>query len=144
MRMPPPPHPPEMKPSSYSLLKFVFLAAYRSVTSFLRGAPPFKENPGSSPGKGISQGKKRTLAIMEESAELRTGHYIFHVIARSSLQICLTTRLPKKRLVKDLVRKYCIFMDDLFDKGHAQNAPQERRKGSLARYLPHHLLIHPP
>ena len=44
------PLPPGMKPSSsYSLLKFVYLTAFRSVTSFLRGAPPPKENPGSAP-----------------------------------------------------------------------------------------------
>ena len=36
--------PPEIKPSSsYSLQKFVYLAAYQSVMSFLRGAPPPKK-----------------------------------------------------------------------------------------------------
>ena len=35
--------------SSYSHLKFVYLTLYRSVTSFLRGTPPPKENPVSAP-----------------------------------------------------------------------------------------------
>ena len=40
-------HPPEMKPSSYLLLKICL--PHWSVTSFLRGAPPPKKNPGSAP-----------------------------------------------------------------------------------------------
>ena len=44
---------PKMKPSSYSLLKFVYLVAHRSVTSFLRGSPPSKKNPGSAPETSI-------------------------------------------------------------------------------------------
>ena len=41
-------NPPEMKLSSlYSLLKFVL--PHPSVTSFRRGAPPPKKNPGSTP-----------------------------------------------------------------------------------------------
>ena len=43
----PPPH--EMKKASYSLLQFVYLTAYWSVTSFLSGAPSPKKNPGSTP-----------------------------------------------------------------------------------------------
>ena len=53
--------------------------------------------------------------------------------------------LLKKRLLKDpqLHRKYSLFMDDLFDKGHAQKVPEGQREDSPSWYLPHHPVIHP-
>ena len=59
------PPPPEMKLSLYLLLKLICLP-HQSVTSFLRGAPPPKKNPGSAPvcscEKSISR-KKTSFSI---------------------------------------------------------------------------------
>ena len=50
VRLPPPP-PPEMRPSSYFAFKICL--PHWSVTSFLRGAPPSKKNPGSAPANPV-------------------------------------------------------------------------------------------
>ena len=42
----------------------------------------------------------------------------------------------------ELHRKYSLFMEDVFDKGHAQKVPEDQREGSPAWYLPHHPVIH--
>ena len=90
---------------------------------------------------------------MEESAEPRGCHYeialpwkVFppdlpnnKIVAKHNLG------LLKKRLLKDpeLHRKYSLFMEDLFDKRHAQKVPEDHREGSPAWYLPHHPVVHP-
>ena len=46
----------ELKPSSWYLLLKLFCLPHRLVTSFLRGAPPPKKNPGSTPDIDWSDG----------------------------------------------------------------------------------------
>ena len=103
--------------------------------------------------KGLSQDDKKALAIMEESAELHGGHYEIALpwkvfppdLPNNKIVAERRLGLLKKRLLKDpeLHRKYSLFMDDLFDKGHAQKVPEDQREGSPAWYLPHHPVIHP-
>ena len=103
--------------------------------------------------KGLSQDDKRALAIMEESAELRGGHYEIALpwkvfppdLPNNKIVAEHRLGLLKKRLLKDpeLHRKYSLFMEDLFDKGHAQKVPEDQREGSPAWYLPHHPVVHP-
>ena len=104
--------------------------------------------------KILSQDDKRALGIMEESAELCSGHYEialpWKVIFPPDLpnnKIVAERRLGllKKRLLKDpeLHRKNSLFMDDLFDKGHVQKVLEDQLEGSPAWYLPHHPVIHP-
>ena len=90
---------------------------------------------------------------MEESADLRGGHYEIALPWKAFLpdlpnnkivtERCLG--LLKKRLLKDpeLHRNHSLFMDDLFDKGHAQKVPEDQQEVSPAWYLPHHPVIHP-
>ncbi|KAL9986299.1 hypothetical protein ACROYT_G000428 [Oculina patagonica] len=80
--------------------------------------------------RGMSQEEKGALTIMEESAELRDDHYEIALpwkVFPSDLpnnKIVAEHRLGllKKRLVKDpeLHLKYTSFMEDLFERGHAQ------------------------
>ena len=103
--------------------------------------------------KGLSQDDKRALAIMEDSAELRGGHYEVALpwkvfppdLPNNKIVAEHRLGLLKKRLLKDpqLHRKYSLFMDDLFDKGHAQKVPEGQREDSPSWYLPHHPVIHP-
>ncbi|XP_073230045.1 uncharacterized protein [Porites lutea] len=103
--------------------------------------------------KGLSQDDNRALAIMEDSAELRGGHYEVALpwkvfppdLPNNKIVAEHRLGLLKKRLLKDpqLHRKYSLFMDDLFDKGHAQKVPEGQREDSPSWYLPHHPVIHP-
>ena len=103
--------------------------------------------------KGLSQDDKRALAIMEDSAELCGGHYEVALpwkvfppdLPNNKIVAEHRLGLLKKRLLKDpqLHRKYSLFMDDLFDKGHAQKVPEGQREDSPSWYLPHHPVIHP-
>ncbi|XP_073237808.1 uncharacterized protein [Porites lutea] len=103
--------------------------------------------------KGLSQDDKRALVIMEDSAELRGGHYEVALpwkvfppdLPNNKIVAEHRLGLLKKRLLKDpqLHRKYSLFMDDLFDKGHAQKVPEGQREDSPSWYLPHHPVIHP-
>ncbi|XP_015754707.1 PREDICTED: uncharacterized protein LOC107334288 [Acropora digitifera] len=104
--------------------------------------------------KGMSQDDKRALAIMEESVELCDGHYeialpwkVFppdlpnnKIVAERRLGL-----LKKRLVVKDpeLHQKYSVFMDDLFDQGHARRVPEKQSEGLPAWYLPHHPVTHP-
>ena len=68
------PSPPEMKLSSL-YLKFVYLTAYRLVTSFFRSAPPPKKNPGSAP----------VVAVVDVVSLVAVLHYIsFHFNSRKT------------------------------------------------------------
>ncbi|PFX28559.1 hypothetical protein AWC38_SpisGene6728 [Stylophora pistillata] len=103
--------------------------------------------------KGLSQDDKRALSVMEESAEFRDGHYEIALpwkvfppgLPNNKLVAERRLALLKKRLVKDpeLYRKYSVFMDDLFNKGHARKVPEDQRDISLAWYLPHHPVTYP-
>ena len=103
--------------------------------------------------KGLSQDDKRALAIMEESAKLRGCHYEIALpwkvfppdLPNNKIVAEHRLGLLKKRLLKDLElhRKYSLFMEDLFDKGHEQKVPEDQREGSPAWYLPHHPVVHP-
>ena len=103
--------------------------------------------------KGLSQDDKRALAIMEDSAELRGGHYEVALpwkvfppdLPNNKIVAEHRLGLLKKRLLKDpqLHRKYSLFMDDLFDKGHVQKVLEGQREDSPSWYLPHHPVIHP-
>ena len=95
--------------------------------------------------KGMSQEDKRALTIMEKSAELRVIPWKFflpYVPNKADAEHCLS--LLKKRLNRDpeLHQKYALFMDDLFEKGHARKIPDDQHD-SPAWYLPHHSVIHP-
>ena len=102
--------------------------------------------------KGMSQEDKRALTMMEESAELRDGHYqiaipwkVFPPYLPNNKAVAEhRLSLLKKRLKRDpeLHQKYALFMDDLFEKGHARKVPDDQRD-SPAWYLPHHSVIHP-
>ena len=104
--------------------------------------------------KGLSEDDKRALAIMEESAEFRDGHYEIALpwkvfpphLPNNKIVAERRLGLLKKRLVRDpeLHWKYSIFMDDLFVKGHTQKVPEDQRDGLPAWYLPHHPVTHPP
>ena len=103
--------------------------------------------------KGMSQEDKRALTIMEESAELRDGHYEIALpwkvfppeLPNNKIVAEHRLGLLKKRLIKDpgLHQKYTSFMEDLFERGHAQKVPDDQRDGSPAWYLPHHPVTHP-
>ena len=103
--------------------------------------------------KGGSQDDKRALAIMEESVELCDGHYEIALpwkvfppdLPNNKIVAERRLGLLKKRLVKDpeLHQKYSVFMDDLFDQGHARRVPENQRASSPAWYLPHHPVTHP-
>ena len=106
----------------------------------------------SAPRKGMSQEDKRALTIMEESAEIRDGHYqiaipckVFPPYLRNNKAVAQhRLSLLKKRLKRDpeLHQKYALFVDDLFETGHARKVPDYQRD-SPAWYLPHHSVIHP-
>ena len=84
--------------------------------------------------KGMLQDDKRALAIIQESAELCDGHYeialpwkVFPTdLPNNKIVAERHLGLLKKRLVKDqeLHEKYSVFMDDLFDQGHARRVPE--------------------
>ena len=103
--------------------------------------------------KGMSQDDKRALAIMQESAELCDGHYEIALpwkvfppdLPNNKIVAERRLWLLKKRLVKDpeLHQKYSVFMDDLFDQGHARRVPEKQSEGLPAWYLPHHPVTHP-
>jgi len=90
--------------------------------------------------KGMSQEDKKALTILEESAELRNGHYEIALPWKvfppdlPSNKIVADHRLGllKKRLIKDpeLYLKYTSFMEDLFERVHAQKVPEDQRDGS--------------
>ena len=50
---PPPLPPPPLRRSLLFVLAFKICLPHRSVTSFLRGAPPPNKNPGSAPGTAL-------------------------------------------------------------------------------------------
>ena len=105
--------------------------------------------------KEMSQEDRRALKMMEESTKLCDGHYEVALPWRvfppdlpnnkmlAEHRLCLL----KKRLMRDqaLHRKYCSFMEDLFEKGHAQRVPNDQLYHETARawYLPHHSVVHP-
>ena len=78
--------------------------------------------------KGLLQDDKRALVIMQESAELLSGHYEIALpwkvfppdLPNNKIVVEHCLGLLGKRLLKDpkLHRKYPLFMDDLFDKEH--------------------------
>jgi len=85
----------------------------------------------------MSQEDKRALTILEESAELRNGHYEIALPWKvfppdlPSIKIVADHRLGllKKRLIKDpeLYLKYTSFMEDLFERGHAHRSDGEKK-----------------
>ena len=78
--------------------------------------------------KGLLQDDKRALVIMEESAELLSGHYEIALpwkvfppdLPKNKIVAEHSLGLLEKRLLKDLElhQKYSLYMDDLFDKEH--------------------------
>ena len=102
--------------------------------------------------KGMSQDDKRALTIMEESAEIRDGHYqiaipckVFPPYLRNNKAVAEhRLSLLKKRLKRDpeLHQKYALFVDDLFEKGHVRKVPDDQRD-SPVWFLTQNSVIHP-
>ena len=98
---------------------------------------------------------KRALSVMENTIELKNGHYGIALpwkhdrpsLPRNKPMAENRLKLLKKRLEKDsdLLEKYSTYMDDLIEKGYARQVPQQERgdQSNVTWYLPHHPVFHP-
>ena len=106
-----------------------------------------------STAKQISQEDRKALQIMEESAQLKGGHYEIALPMRPSYKSLPDNRsliehrlqLLKRRLLKDpeLHAKYSSFMTDLLDREYAEQVPEKPSEQPLTWYLPHQPVFNP-
>ena len=98
---------------------------------------------------------KRALSVMENTIQLKNGHYELALPWKNPPPTLPKNRplaerrlkFLKKRLENDseLLAKYSTFMDDLLEKGYARKVPDEEHEKQSDRtwYLPHHPVFHP-
>ena len=98
---------------------------------------------------------KRALSVMEETIQLKNGHYELALpwknpppsLPRNRPLAERRLKLLKKRLEKDdeLLKKYSTFMNDLLEKGYARKVPDQQCKeqNDATWYLPHHPVFRP-
>ena len=101
---------------------------------------------------GMSPEDRRFLKLMNENVTIADGHYVVPLPFKDknvklpdnrqqAIQRCLSL---KKRLKKDsqFHQDYALFMDNLFEKGYAQEV-SNTDQGEDSWFLPHHGVYHP-
>ena len=102
----------------------------------------------------MSQNDKRALKIMEESIQLKDGHYEIGLPWKSHPPQLKNNRpvaerrlsLLRKRLRREpeVHEKYKVFMNDLIKNDYASKIEnREVDQSSIEWYLPHHPVFHP-
>ena len=98
---------------------------------------------------------RRALAVFQESIQLQQSHYHVSIPWKTNPPGLLNNRKMaqkrleylKCRLQKDptLKQKYCVFIDDLLEKGYAGKVPEDviEMDNDKFWYLPHHSETHP-
>ena len=98
---------------------------------------------------------RRALSVMENTIQLKDGHYELALPWKNLRPAFLKNRplakrrlkFLKKRLENDseLLLKYSTFMDNLLEKGYARKVPDEEyeKQSDTTWYLPHHPVFHP-
>ena len=105
--------------------------------------------------KEMSQDERRFMQIVEQTVELRSGHYQISLpfkdrqapVHNNKAQAWQRAIWLKKKLERDpkLHQHYKAFMEDILSKGYARKVSPDQK--SLAKgtawYLPHHGVYHP-
>ena len=101
----------------------------------------------------MSRNDKQAITMFENSVCQIDGHYEIGIpwiddpaLPNNKPLAEHRLRLLKKKLLKDeeLLRKYSMFMTDLFEKNYARKVPEHllSRNDGKVWYLPHHSVIH--